>query len=1047
MMTDKPGAAWRKILLPLGALLLSGMLLFTGLSVLKTQAADRTTPQEVGHNAPLQQPFGYDFALTAEVRPNGEFQVGGSNNRYIITVNGQPLPTGTIPSVLNVFAQLPDGITWTPANSGRWACFSVTNQIDCDYRGPVTTTIDTLTVNVNVSPDIQPTVSTLIELSVADDNAGNNNVSLTIPINSADLELTKDVIPITADVGSIITYTLAITNNGPNTVNSFIVEDLDLPDTSLIFNGQIPNDGSYNPANGRWSYTPAVPLPVDGEVRKTLVYLVGAGTSGQINNTARIISSLGPSGQSRGDWITTNNSDSASVVIGGLTINKTVTTPNGSTEPITATVGQPIDVTIRVTNPTSIEITDGITVTEEIPTGLNLRFPLPSGSRWDPTTRIYTYRRSTLAPATEFNFTITLLGDASINFQEEFTNVATVSWGSPRNTVESNEVTFTVYPGGALYVTKNDNLSQVYTGDAYSYTIAITNTGNVQVNQVVLTDTLGSQLSATGLNLGSVATGSCPNSGYCRITLTNPLTAGQKVTFRVGARVAVNAVPGSNVENTILAVGRDADSDARVTSTATDTNVVLESPATQVRIAKDVNPIQGGVGETLTFRIEVRNTGNTAVNNVRVLDEFVTILDLVSATTTRGTATLNTGARTLDVLISTLNPSERASIVVTTRVNSTVTVTKVYRNNATVTWTPGGKEVTSNTVAFRALPSSALPGTGLNPPFIGFVGPPAVDPAQGAAGSFVSGLLGLLAVGLGLLAIGLLGYSLWARANRPLYAGRIARGGLALVLAALVCGVGAMLLQPSQTPPTQLASLAGEKPPLATSAPTQPSSPTRTPKLPGPAQEEPVEAAVPVIETRPTEAIAAPTLEPLPAELAHLAPTPTPSFLPDYPIPTPTAMPAAGPDGGAPDPSAVTRIVIPAINLDAVVKYVPYSGYTWLIGGLKQEVAWMGDTSWPGLGGNTGLAGHVDLVDGSPGPFWNLNQLKPGDQVMIHTQQKVYTYRVSGQRVVEDTDTSVLAPTDKPQITLITCTDWSSELRTYLQRLIVFAEFVQVQAQ
>ena len=135
------------------------------------------------------------------------------------------------------------------------------------------------------------------------------------------------------------------------------------------------------------------------------------------------------------------------------------------------------------------------------------------------------------------------------------------------------------------------------------------------------------------------------------------------------------------------------------------------------------------------------------------------------------------------------------------------------------------------------------------------------------------------------------------------------------------------------------------------------------------------------------------------------------------------------------------------INLDTVVKYVPFSGYTWLISGLKQEVAWMGDTSWPGLGGNTGLAGHVDLVDGSPGPFWNLNQLKPGDQVRIHTQQKVYTYRVSGQRVVEDTDTSVIAPTGKPQITLITCTDWSGELRTYLQRLIVFAEFEQVLAQ
>ena len=158
-------------------------------------------------------------------------------------------------------------------------------------------------------------------------------------------------------------------------------------------------------------------------------------------------------------------------------------------------------------------------------------------------------------------------------------------------------------------------------------------------------------------------------------------------------------------------------------------------------------------------------------------------------------------------------------------------------------------------------------------------------------------------------------------------------------------------------------------------------------------------------------------------------------------------MPSTGPDGGPPDASAVTRIVIPSINLDTVVKYVPFSGYTWLIGGLKQEVAWMGDTSWPGLGSNTGLAGHVDLVDGSAGPFWNLKELKAGDQVQVYTQQKVYTYRVREQRVVSDTDMSVIAASNSPMLTLITCTDWSTELRTYLQRLVVLAEFVQVRAQ
>jgi sortase A len=192
----------------------------------------------------------------------------------------------------------------------------------------------------------------------------------------------------------------------------------------------------------------------------------------------------------------------------------------------------------------------------------------------------------------------------------------------------------------------------------------------------------------------------------------------------------------------------------------------------------------------------------------------------------------------------------------------------------------------------------------------------------------------------------------------------------------------------------------------------------------------------------------------LEATLAALTPfwlpptqTPTPSSLPDYPIPSPTAQPSVGPDGGEPDASPILRIVIPTMGLDTVVKFVPFDGDTWLIGGLRQEVAWMGDTSWPGLGGNTGLAGHVDLADGSSGPFWNLKDLKSGDEVILYTESKVYTYHVRQQEVVDETDLSVVEPTDNAQVTLITCTGWDSLLRSYLQRLIVFADLVNIKPQ
>jgi LPXTG-site transpeptidase (sortase) family protein len=1058
MMIDKPSAAWRRLLLPLGALLLSGLLLFTGLSALQAQAADKTDPQESGRLAPLQQ--AYNFTMTVEARPNNQFQVQATNNRYVFNVVGVVFPTPPDLPSINVFAELPTGITWTPANSGRWNCFAVTTQIDCDYRGPVTTTIDALTVAVNVAADAGVRAELTAQLNVT--GLESQSVTLVTPINSTELEFSKTVFPVTASAEDVIRYTLAITNNGPNTVTSFIVEDLDLPGNSTYLDYLGPEAGSsgtYNESTGEWTYSNPAGLAEDGEVRTTLMFEVLPDAPTQIDNTARIASSQGPYG-ARGDWITTNNSDSASVVIGGLGVLKTITTPNGSSanpppEGLIATVGQPIEVAIAVTNPSStVAVSGGFTITEEIPVGLDPRLPLPSGSRWDATSRILSFRRTSLAGGETFTYNFTMVGSASLDFEEQFTNVATVSWGSPQARVDSNEVTFTVIPGGSLHVTKTDSQSQVYVGAVFSYTVTVTNTGNVQVNQVVLTDTMGSYLYATGVALGGIGSGNCSSRTFCRITLNNSLSPGGKASFRVGVRVLSGAPAGSNVVNTILATGRDDETGALVSSTATDSNVVLETPATSIRITKDVTPIEANVGGTLTFRIDVRNNGANTVTNLIVTDEFVAGLDLVSATTTRGTATLNTGARTLEVSIGSLGAGDRASIVVTTRVNSTVTVAQVYRNSAYVTWSPGAGEDRSNIVPFRLLPGSALPGTGLTvshpgAPAAELFAPPASVQAQSAVGGFASGVLGLLALGLGLLAILLLVYGLWARLNRPLYAGRAARTSLALIVLSLACGIGAVLLRPDQAPPAQLSVLAGAKPPLATAAPTEPPVPIPTHRLPGPAQgQEPThEAGQAMLESRPTDSAPAPTLEPLPTELAHLQPTPTPSVLPDFPIPTPTAMPSTGPDGGPPDASAVTRIVIPAINLDTVVKYVPFSGYTWLIGGLKQEVAWMGDSSWPGLGGNTGLAGHVDLVDGSAGPFWDLRQLKAGDQITLYTQQKVYTYRVREQRVVSDTDMSVISATANPQLTLITCTDWSTELRTYLQRLVVFAEFVQVQAQ
>lgn len=164
--------------------------------------------------------------------------------------------------------------------------------------------------------------------------------------------------------------------------------------------------------------------------------------------------------------------------------------------------------------------------------------------------------------------------------------------------------------------------------------------------------------------------------------------------------------------------------------------------------------------------------------------------------------------------------------------------------------------------------------------------------------------------------------------------------------------------------------------------------------------------------------------------------------LPSFPIPTPLLTATQQPGEKPLDASPVTRIVVPSMDLDAVVKYVPFEGWSWYITGLREEVAWLGNTSWPGLGGNTALAAHVTVAGLGDGPFRWLENLKSGDLVRLYTEQAIYTYEVSEHIIVEDTEMAVVEQTVNPRLTLITCTGWDTELNLYRYRRVVFANLV-----
>lgn len=125
-------------------------------------------------------------------------------------------------------------------------------------------------------------------------------------------------------------------------------------------------------------------------------------------------------------------------------------------------------------------------------------------------------------------------------------------------------------------------------------------------------------------------------------------------------------------------------------------------------------------------------------------------------------------------------------------------------------------------------------------------------------------------------------------------------------------------------------------------------------------------------------------------------------------------------------PDQAVRIQIPAINVDAPV--VQGDGWEQLKKGVGQYIG----SSPPGRDGNLVLSGHDDVYGEV---FRYLDRLVPGDQIIIYTQQRQFTYIVDRTVLVEPTAVEVMAPTSAPTVTLISC-------YPYLvndQRIVVFA--------
>jgi sortase A len=130
----------------------------------------------------------------------------------------------------------------------------------------------------------------------------------------------------------------------------------------------------------------------------------------------------------------------------------------------------------------------------------------------------------------------------------------------------------------------------------------------------------------------------------------------------------------------------------------------------------------------------------------------------------------------------------------------------------------------------------------------------------------------------------------------------------------------------------------------------------------------------------------------------------------------------------------LTRVVIPKINLDAIV----------VEGASRRDLSdgpgHMKRTAQPGETGNAVITAHRDTF------FRHIYELGKGDDILVRRAGQVYKYEVTGKKIVLPEDVSVIKPTTDATLTLITC------YPTYYigpapKRLVVFSKLIGSEAE
>ncbi|MCS3444218.1 DUF11 domain-containing protein, partial [Microbacterium phyllosphaerae] len=462
----------------------------------------------------------------------------------------------------------------------------------------------------------------------------------------------------TGRAGDVVTYSFTVRNAGNVTLTGVGIADA-LPGLSTIaYTGWPGVAGTLQP--GQSVTATATRALTQSDV-----------DAGSVANTATATGT-----PPRGDAVQATAPATLPLIAGPLlTLGKTGVYTQGN-----GAVGSVITYTFTARNAGNVTLTD-VTVADPH-AGLS-----PISLTWPGTV-------GTLAPGAQVvgsaTYTVTQ-ADVDAGAVRNAARVTGTPPSGPAVGADSQTVTLaTVAAGPALTTTKSASVGGTgAVGDVVDYTVRVTNTGNVTLRSVVVND---------------------PMVGLTPFVYTWPgesgvLAPGAQVVARASHTITQADVDAGSIVNVATGSGLSPNGTAVTAASSTVTTpTAAGDPRLQV-IKSGTLPAgaTGVAGETITWTVSIRNTGNVTLSGVSATDSLPGISELTYGTWPSGTAGV-------------LAPGELVTATATSTVRQTDVDAGAVSNAATATGTPSRGQATSSvgsaTVPLTSAPALAIQKTG-----------------------------------------------------------------------------------------------------------------------------------------------------------------------------------------------------------------------------------------------------------------------------------------------------------------------------------------------